>query len=129
MQGSICDEDKVEEAVGAIVANGSGFVVDFHTIDVFPTSWFDKVYVLRVETNVLWDRLEKRGYEQAKIKENVECEIFQQILEEVREHYENSGMQPVELASNTEAQMDANLAEIKSFIGKFEADVAEVGAP
>lgn len=40
---------------------------------------FDLVVVLRCSTDALWSRLEQRHYTEAKIKENVECEIFQTV--------------------------------------------------
>lgn len=43
--------------------------------------------VLRTDTNELWGRLEKRGYAEKKIKENVEAEIFMVVAEEAQESY------------------------------------------
>ena len=43
--------------------------------------------VLMTDNTVLYERLEKRGYEQKKISENVQCEIMQVIAEEARESY------------------------------------------
>ncbi len=39
------------------------------------------------DNTVLYERLEKRGYEEKKISENVQCEIMQVIAEEARESY------------------------------------------
>ncbi len=39
------------------------------------------------DNTVLYERLEKRGYAQKKISENVQCEIMQVIAEEARESY------------------------------------------
>ena len=49
--------------------------------------WFDLVVVLMTDNTVLYERLEKRGYEEKKISENVQCEIMQVIAEEARESY------------------------------------------
>ena len=77
---ALCDELEEQMARG-------GNIVDFHTVDFFPERWFDLVLVLRTDNTVLYDRLQKRGYSQKKITENVECEIMQVLLEEARESY------------------------------------------
>lgn len=49
--------------------------------------WFDLVIVLTTDNTILYERLEKRGYEPKKISENVQCEIMAVIVEEARESY------------------------------------------
>lgn len=49
--------------------------------------WFDLVLVLQTDNTILYDRLEKRGYDQEKVQENVTCEIMQVVLEEARDSY------------------------------------------
>ena len=77
---ALCDELEEQMAKG-------GNIIDFHTVDFFPERWFDLVLVLRTDNTVLYDRLQKRGYSQKKITENIECEIMQVLLEEARESY------------------------------------------
>ncbi|MBA0610236.1 hypothetical protein Goshw_002702 [Gossypium schwendimanii] len=76
----VCDEleDVMEEG---------GNIVDYHGCDFFPERWFDLVVVLQTDNTVLYDRLSKRGYEGAKLSNNIECEIFQVLLEEAKESY------------------------------------------
>lgn len=50
--------------------------------------WFDLVFVLQTDNGVLYERLEQRGYSQAKIQENVECEIMMVLLQEAHDSYE-----------------------------------------
>ena len=57
------------------------------TLLLVPCRWFDLVVVLMADNTVLYERLEKRGYEEKKISENVQCEIMQVIAEEARESY------------------------------------------
>lgn len=54
-----------------------GIVVDHHSSDFFPERFFDLVVVLQTDNSHLYDRLHKRGYAEAKIRENIECEIMQ----------------------------------------------------
>jgi adenylate kinase len=85
-QTLILDEDKLCDLLEPIVSTG-GNVVDFHTCEIFPERWFHLVIVLRVETEVLYDRLLARQYTQRKLDENMECEIMQIVLENARESY------------------------------------------
>lgn len=50
--------------------------------------WFDLVVVLQTDNGVLYERLEQRQYAQAKITENVECEIMMVLLQEAHDSYE-----------------------------------------
>ncbi|EER06385.1 hypothetical protein Pmar_PMAR006156 [Perkinsus marinus ATCC 50983] len=85
---SIFDEDAVEQHLESLGVFGKeNVVIDFHSPDFLPPEWFDLVVVLRCSTDALWSRLEQRHYTEAKIKENVECEIFQTILDDCREHF------------------------------------------
>ena len=52
-------------------------MVDYHGSDFFDEDWFDIVFCLRAEIEVLNKRLEERGYGEEKIKNNLESEIFQ----------------------------------------------------
>lgn len=44
--------------------------------------------VLQTDNTVLYERLERRGYAQPKITENVECEIMMVLLQEAHDSYE-----------------------------------------
>ena len=66
MDCSIFDEEKVASALEPLLAKGN-CVLDFHTIDIVEPSSLDLVAVLRADTEVLYDRLEKRGYETKKV--------------------------------------------------------------
>lgn len=84
-------------------------VIDFHTSELFPKRWFDIVVVLRVKTDVLFDRLVQRGYEERKVQENVECEIMNVCLDEALECYDDV----LVLDNNTEAEKRTNLQIIE----------------
>lgn len=113
------DEDKVIDEIDDVMKEG-GNLVDYHGCDFFPERWFDIVFVLRTDNATLYERLEKRGYSATKIQENVQCEIFQTILDEARESYRPEIV--FELASNTPDDMDRNLEEIKSWVNQWKAE-------
>ena len=41
------------------------------------------------QTATLYERLSDRGYSEKKIRENVECDIFQVVVEEAKDSFEN----------------------------------------
>ena len=88
MNCSIFDEKLVGKEISKIVSESKhGIVFDFHSIGFIKPKLVDKVIVLQVETDVLWDRLEKRGYSEKKIQENVQAEIFMESYSEALEQF------------------------------------------
>lgn len=108
----ILDEDQLVDHLDPVLIEG-GCIVDYHSCDYFPERWFDLVLVLRANTDVLYERLNQRGYSESKIQENVQCEIFQTILEEAAESYAKEIVQ--ELPSNTPDEMEANLERLETW--------------
>ncbi len=82
----VIDEDRLLDHLEDVLAPG-GFIVEHHGCELFPERWFDAVVVLTTDNTLLWDRLEQRGYSEAKIGANVECEIMEVVAEEARESY------------------------------------------
>ncbi|CAN6871293.1 unnamed protein product [Brassica oleracea var. botrytis] len=97
----VCDE--LED-----VMEGGGVIVDYHGCDFFPERWFDRVVVLQTENSVLYDRLTKRGYSGTKLTNNIECEIFQVLLEEARDSYQEEIV--IALQSDTIEDISDNVA-------------------
>ncbi|TYI68024.1 hypothetical protein E1A91_D08G060000v1 [Gossypium mustelinum] len=86
LQCHVINEDLVCDELEDVMEEG-GNIIDYHGCDFFPERWFDLVVVLQTDNTVLYDRLSKRGYEGAKLSNNIECEIFQVLLEEAKESY------------------------------------------
>lgn len=97
-----------------------GKVADYHGSDFFPERWFDLVLVLRTDNTVLYDRLVARGYSGKKLEDNIDCEIFQTILEEAKASYNENIVH--ELQSNTPEQMDENINRICHWIEQWKKD-------
>ena len=97
-----------------------GNVVEHHSVDFFPERWFDLVLVLRTDNTALYDRLAARGYAPAKLRENVECEIMQVVLEDARESYSEDIVH--ELPSDTVADLESNTARVESWLAAYAAD-------
>ncbi|KAF5293016.1 hypothetical protein FQA39_LY13785 [Lamprigera yunnana] len=85
-QCSVLDEDKLLDGLEELMSAG-GNIVDYLSCDFFPERWFDIVFVLRTDNTTLYDRLVSRGYEGKKLEDNIDCEIFETILEEAKASY------------------------------------------
>jgi len=121
----VLDEDRLLDALEGQMNEG-GKIVDYHGCDFFPKRWFDAVFVLRCDNTVLYDRLIARGYTGKKLENNLQCEIFQTILDEARESYDAKTV--FDIKSNSAEQRDANCQRITNWIQNFQANAAAVAA-
>ncbi|WAR00216.1 KAD6-like protein [Mya arenaria] len=117
-QCPVLSEEQVVDEMENQMTDG-GNVVDYHGCDFFPERWFDIIFVLRTDNTVLYNRLEHRGYSGKKLEDNVQCEIFQTILEEARNGYKPELVH--ELPSNTPEEMEDNLDKIEAWIQQWKA--------
>lgn len=62
-----------------------GCIIDSHMSHYLPKKYVDLCIVTKCEIKKLSNRLKKRGYSKDKIKENVECEIFDICLNEAKD--------------------------------------------
>lgn len=97
-----------------------GLILDWHTCDAWPERWADLVIVLRCDHQLLWSRLEKRGYKEKKIAENNEAEIMGVVAEEARESYAPEAV--VTLTSESSAEMDENLDRVVAWVHAWRRD-------
>ena len=68
------------------------------------------IVLLRCNNTELFDRLQERGYNQEKINENIECEIFGELAQEVAESYKPDIT--LELKSEKVDDMQENIDKI-----------------
>lgn len=115
----ILDDDKVCDMLEPLLEKG-GVLVDFHSSELFPERWFDLVIVLRTDTDVLYNRLESRGYNERKINENIEAEIMQVCLDEAMASYDPEIVH--EIASNSPEQCTKNVQHIVAWIKSQEEE-------
>jgi adenylate kinase len=114
----IVDDDKICDLLESYIGQG-GNIVDFHSCELFPERWFELVLVLRTNTDILFDRLTERGYNDKKRSENIECEIMQVVLDEAQESYDEAIVH--ELQSNTAEELESNLQRIASWLDSWKA--------
>ena len=113
--------DRDRDALEDIMEEG-GVIVDYHGCDFFPERWFDCVIVLQTDNSVLWERLEKRGYNEKKLQDNVQCEIMHVIVEEARESYNKEIVHAV--PSNDVEQMESNVDRLVEWINNYKPSPA-----
>lgn len=106
----VCDEleDMMEEG---------GIIVDYHGCDFFPERWFDRVVVLQTDNTILYDRLSKRGYTGSKLSNNIECEIFQTLLEEAKDSYQEDIV--IAMRSDSIDDINKNVADLTDWVASW----------
>lgn len=115
-QCNVLDEDKLIDELEDAMGNG-GNLVDYHGCEFFPERWFDIVFVLRTSNDVLYPRLEQKGYSGKKLEDNIQCEIFQTILDEAKDSYKKEIVH--ELPSNTPDDMEDNIEKITEWVQQW----------
>ncbi|VDQ08033.1 unnamed protein product [Trichobilharzia regenti] len=115
-QCHILDEDRVVDELEDAMSSG-GQIVDYHSCDFFPERWFDAVFVLRTDNEILYPRLTSRGYSKEKVADLIHCEIVQVVLDEARESY-NTGI-VYELVNNTPEDLERNITQICGWIQQW----------
>lgn len=115
-QCPILDEDKLLDGLEETMGKG-GNIVDYHSCEMFPERWFDIVFVLRTDNTTLYDRLVNRGYTGRKLEDNIDCEIFQTILDEANESYDTSIVH--ELTSVNLDELEQNVQRICTWLGQW----------
>ncbi|XP_063701111.1 adenylate kinase isoenzyme 6-like [Culicoides brevitarsis] len=109
----ILDEKKLVDFLDPIMRTG-GNLVEYHNIEFFPERWFSLVLVVRCDTNILFKRLEHKGYNSNKIKQYVEMEIFQMALEEAKTAFKRVPVHQVR--GETEDDVEKCVAIVKDFL-------------
>ncbi|KAM3967521.1 adenylate kinase isoenzyme 6 [Aphomia sociella] len=113
------NEDKLLDIMEGMMSNG-GNIVDYHGCDFFPERWFDGVFVIRTNNTVLYDRLTQRGYKGKKLEDNVQCEIFETLLEEAQSSYKPEIVN--ELQNDTQEQLETNINAIVEWIERWKEE-------
>lgn len=97
-----------------------GQIVDYHSADLFPVSWFDIVFVLRTNNTILYDRLQARGYSKKKLENNIEAEIFEIVIQEARNLFEPEIVH--ELTNDTPDELTRNVDRICQWVEQWKID-------
>ncbi|KGG51610.1 putative adenylate kinase [Mitosporidium daphniae] len=114
MDSLIFSDYKVRKGLSKMISSG-GNLIDFHSVaNIIPSSLIDLVVVLSTNNTVLYDRLANRKYSPQKIRENIECEIMQVLLEEAHEAFKETPHIPIlNLTSDCEADQNSNAERLR----------------
>lgn len=93
-----------------------GNIVEYHACDFFPERWFSAVFVVRCDNTILYDRLESRGYNPKKLRHNIECEIFQMLLNEATDSYPEDIV--FALSGETEKDFKESIKTVSEIVSK-----------
>ncbi|XP_053612808.1 adenylate kinase isoenzyme 6 homolog [Plodia interpunctella] len=113
------NEDKLLDIMEGMMAKG-GNIVDYHGCDFFPERWFDGVFVIRTNNTTLYDRLSARGYTGKKLEDNIQCEIFETLLEEAQSSYKEDIV--MELQNDTQQQLQANIDTMVEWVQRWKEE-------
>ena len=91
-----------------------GQIVDFHSCDFMPERWFKLVLCLRTDNQLLYPRLQSRGYSEKKITENIDAEIARVCLDEAEASWPKQMV--IELQSENADQLESNAQRTMQWI-------------
>lgn len=80
------EEETVRKSLKLYLKNKKNFIIDTHSPELLNFVDFNFIYVLKISTDELYTRLRSRGYSAKKIKENINCEIFEIIEDSLSEN-------------------------------------------
>lgn len=95
-----------------------GFIIDHHSPSLFPERWIDLACCYTCPNSTLYTRLQARGYEENKIRENITAEIMQTVLEETRESYVEE-IVVVLPSGGEEGEMEGNVERIVGWVDRW----------
>lgn len=82
----IVDEKKLVKSLVKLIKNSKeDLVIDSHLSHYLPSKYVDLCIVTTCDLKRLKKRLEKRGYDRNKVRENLDAEIFEVCLSEAKE--------------------------------------------
>jgi adenylate kinase len=84
-QTNIVDHKKLAKILVEMIKKNGNLVIDGHLSHYIPKKYVNLCIVTKCDIKILKKRLEKRRYSFEKIRENLDCEIFDVILNETIE--------------------------------------------
>jgi len=86
----VVDVKKLNKFLIKLIKNSkNNLILDSHLSHYLPRKYVDLCYVTKCDLKILKKRLEKRKYSKEKIRENLDCEIFDVCLNEALENKHN----------------------------------------
>jgi adenylate kinase len=117
MNCSIFDEKLVRKEIRKEIKSAGEkkcILIDFHSLGFLSDKLVDHVVVLQTDTKILAERLKQRGYDEKKIDENIQCEIFMECYVECTETFEPEKVK--QRTSDSIEDAERNLAYLVSLV-------------
>lgn len=109
----IINERKIKRELIKILSKNRGYIIEGHWGEIVPKKFVDYVIVIRTHPLVLIERLKKRGYNEEKIKENIQSELLDYCLIKSIEAF---GEEKVFEYDNTKGDVEEGIREIIKII-------------
>ncbi|MEM3586411.1 MAG: adenylate kinase family protein [Candidatus Jordarchaeaceae archaeon] len=107
----VADLDRLVPRVVELIKKASGFViVEGHYADIVPSQLVELAIVLRTHPEVLRKRLEAKGWNERKIRENIQAEILGSCTFNALEVYGNNRVYEID-TSNLSVEEVVSLAQ------------------
>ena len=81
----IIDTKKLNKILIEKIKQDKDMIIDSHLSHYLPNKYVDLCIITKCDLKTLEKRLKKRGYSKAKIRENIDCEIFDICLNEAKQ--------------------------------------------
>lgn len=82
----VVDENKLSKVLVKMIKNSEqGLVIDSHLSHYLPSDVVDVCFVTKCNLKLLKRRMKRRKYSEQKIRDNLDCEIFDVCLNEAKE--------------------------------------------
>jgi len=102
----VADLDELVPRVVELIGKASGFViVEGHYADIVPSKFVEVVIVLRAHPEVLRKRLEAKGWNERKVRENIQAEILGSCTFNALEAYGSKRVYEIDTSNLSEEEM------------------------
>lgn len=115
LETHVIDEDKLDQIMEPLLKDTTrSNMIECIEPDLVPMANINCIFVCRTNNTILYDRLKARGYNEKKISENIQAEIFQTILDEARECLGGDDDKVIELISDQQDDIEKNVEIVLS---------------
>ena len=97
----IIDEDLLQKELVKEAEKHEMVILDGHTATLIDNEFVKKCFILKVDLEVLNERLRIRNYSEAKVSENLQAEIMESCLTEAYDAYDSEKVHTIETTALT----------------------------
>ena len=97
----IIDEEQLQKELVKEAENHKIIILDGHTATLIEDKYVKYCFVLKVDLEILSERLTKRNYSELKVSENLQAEIMESCLTEAYDAYNVSKIHSIETTNKT----------------------------